>query len=101
MPAGGRTDPRPSTNCPCPAVWTPESVHAAEPVLSVPASRSVRVLINATPIHFLDGFESPVVTMRAQSLPVPGRNARPPETRPFSVLPPGTVHLKGTGYRGG
>ena len=23
MPAGGRTDPRPSTNCPCPAVWTP------------------------------------------------------------------------------
>ena len=23
LPAGGRTDPRPSTNCPCPAVWTP------------------------------------------------------------------------------
>ena len=100
MPAGGRTDHGPRRIAPARQSGRPESVRAEELVLSVPASRSVRVLINATPIHFLDGFESPVVTMPAQSLPLPGRNALPPETRPFSVLPPGAVHLKGAGYRG-
>ena len=42
-----------------------ETVHAEEIVLSVPDGRSVRVLINATPIRSADGVvESVVVTMQ-------------------------------------
>ena len=43
---------------------TPETVRAEEIVLSVPDGRSVRTLINATPIHSADGVESLVVTMQ-------------------------------------
>ncbi len=42
----------------------PETVRAEEIVLSVPDGRSVRTLINATPIHASDGVESLVVTMQ-------------------------------------
>ncbi len=42
----------------------PETVRAEEIVLSVPDGRSVRTLINATPIHSADGVESLVVTMQ-------------------------------------
>ena len=42
----------------------PETVRAEEFVLSVPDGRSVRTLINATPIHSANGVESLVVTMQ-------------------------------------
>ncbi|MYN67651.1 MAG: response regulator [Acidobacteria bacterium] len=42
----------------------PETVRAEEIVLSVPDGRSVRTLINATPIHSADGVESLVVTLQ-------------------------------------
>ena len=46
--------------------WTnPETVRAEEIVLSVPDGRSVRTLINATPIRSADGeVESMIVTMQ-------------------------------------
>ncbi len=42
----------------------PETVRAEEIVLSVPDGRSVRTLINATPIHSAAGVESLVVTIQ-------------------------------------
>ena len=42
----------------------PETVRAEEIVLSVPDGRSIRTLVNATPIHSTDGVESLVVTMQ-------------------------------------
>ena len=57
---------------------TPETVRAEEIVLSVPDGRSVRTLINATPIHSADGVESLVVTMQDLA---PARGARAPADR--------------------